>query len=47
MNLGPIDNLPSSTMSFQISANLVGSNILTGNLLVGGQKVGSFSWVLR
>ena len=34
-------------MSFQISANLVGFNILTGNLLVGGQKVGGLSWVLR
>jgi hypothetical protein len=47
MQFGPIDNLPSSSTSFQIQANLVGNNILTGNLLVAGTKVGSFSWALQ
>ena len=45
MQFGPIGNLPSKAMDFQIAANLVGQNILTGNFLVAGQVVGSFSWL--
>jgi hypothetical protein len=44
MTLGPIGNLPSSSATYQMEANLTGQNTLIGNLLVGGQVVGSFNW---
>ncbi len=44
MQFGPIDNLPSSSQTFQFEANMTGQNILIGNLLVGNAVVGSFNW---